>query len=256
MGDRRKIQILTDDLGNTLNGQNFIKRGKSFYRIKGDGILQILDFNYEPRGLCYDLNIRLYSLYSSFCDYWGRPYSIMRFRGQDSATYLVQIGKHLFESVTVSPEEQLKILEEEGIPFLNSMRTQQHLLDGLFELERRGYHHHISWNDSCKLFPALCSKNYAVAEKICTAVLDQQAAAQNLDFTYDGKIYQFEEIYPKLSQYAQPVFYIWKLLLEENTAAIDAFLQKNYAENAERVKFCKKQKTSQHSDGSKENTFL
>lgn len=81
---RKLLEAATESRG-------FSKRGDAFFRILGDGVLQVLKFEYEPCFTHYSLNVGLFSMYSELRESWFTSsgciprYCVMNFVGKQNA---------------------------------------------------------------------------------------------------------------------------------------------------------------------------
>ena len=201
----------------------FITKRNSCFRIKGDGILQILKFEYEPWLSQYELRIGLYSLYSFLQPHWLTPSGcILR--------YPVMACTQMYQDVSYSPEQQLHALQEFGFAWLDAMHTQSDLVDAMCEIEIR-IHGKIQWIDSFKLAPYLSSGNYHAAERILSSILQQHLGPDvwttNPWTEIDYEIYRLR--YPGKDEH---LLLIYDWIHNKDISAIQSYLSDNFVVNS------------------------
>ena len=57
-------------LKDALQGSGFVRRGSAFFRVWGDGVLQVLKFEYQPGYQVHDLCVGIFSLYGKLYPGW------------------------------------------------------------------------------------------------------------------------------------------------------------------------------------------
>lgn len=241
-------KILASLLQEALDGQGFTKRGKSFFRVHGDGVLQTVNFTYEVHGGFYDLSIGLFSMYGElspefFTSTRYRPeYPIVRLVGRDCAHWARLVGKHQLSFLDTPVREQLAIFQEKGIPFLNSIRSQQHLADALYELETAVSAKRMCWRDPLKFAPYIKSGNYECAERVLKAIIDQRLwiLFEENYLVFDDEDYR--DFCENLDEYGQYIYGLYKMVRSRDDSGLQDWLNQNYEKNLGYAKFCMKRR--------------
>ncbi len=238
-------QELANKLAAVLDGHGFTKRGKSFFRIHGDGVLQILKFEYEVHGQFHDLHVGIQSLYSRleknhFTSAWCIPqYSILRLVGERSALRFQEVGRREYQFIYTSTDEQLDILRRKGLPWLDNITTQQKLLESIQFMDALNTDSANLLNDF-KIAPLLISGEYDEAIKIFQAILNQNANALKKDFSFDGSDSRFQQLWEQMNDEQRHYLELLRMAMQRDSNAIDDYLKKNYETNCGYAKFCMK----------------
>lgn len=164
-------------LGVALDGRGFYQRGDAYFRVVGDGVLQLLKFEYERSFSHFSLCVGLFSMYSELDRKWFTSsgcipqYSVMNFAGKASAVNINK-EKDIYTFEVLSPQAQIRTLDESAFSALDRTDTQIQLIDQMNQLDiaRWGT---IVWNDLNKFAPYLKSGDFKSAEKVLTSVLRQ-----------------------------------------------------------------------------------
>lgn len=230
--DERTIWLET-----ALEGQNFTRRGKAFFRVHGDGILQTIKFEYEPHNFgvvpsMHTLNIGLQSMYGELLKQWFSSTGCIP-RYDISNVLGVRWS-------TVTAEEQVEQLREHGIPWLNNVVTQRQLLEGIRYLETSwGGRMHLN-NDEL-IAPYMMLGDYKSAAQVISAILEQHANA-----LASNKRWQTSEQYligcQSLEEEDKPLKQRLNWLQTNDNETIHKYLMENYKRNCEFAKFCMKAK--------------
>lgn len=123
MGKREVRKLLET----ASDGRDFSRRGDAFFRILGDGVLQVLKFEYEPCFTHYSLNVGLFSMYSELRESWFTSsgciprYCVMNFAGKQNAINVKTDENNIYTFNVISPEAQIQTLEESAFPVLDSI---------------------------------------------------------------------------------------------------------------------------------------
>lgn len=230
--DERTIWLET-----TLVGQNFTRRGKAFFRVHGDGVLQTIKFEYEPHNFgvvpsMHTLNIGLQSMYGELQKQWFTSSGCIP-RYDISNVLGVRWS-------TVTAEEQVEQLREHGIPWLNSITTQQQHLEGIRYLETSwGGRMHLN-NDEL-IAPYMMLGDYKSAAQVISAILEQHASG----YTWDKRWQTYEEHIAYCRRWEQvdrPLKEKLNWLQANDHETIQKYLAENYKRNCELAKFCMKAK--------------
>lgn len=164
----------------------------------------------------------LYSLYSELHPNWlSSSGCILRY----PVSALAELGTN----DDVSVETQLSVLMEVGLPWLESICTQQKLIDAVCDFETRQYGK-IQWVDSFKLAPYLLSGDYLSADRVITSILQQHVGPHYWTTkqwtSEDYEIYKHR--YPGRDT---KLLEIHKWIVEDCSTAIDEYLRTNYVAN-------------------------
>ena len=222
-----------------MKPHGFTRRGTAFFRVYGDGVLQVVKFNRECSG-AKDLCIGLFSMYSELRPQWFTSsgciphYSVVNIIGERE-TLVFRFKPEYQDSIT----KQLNVLREEGIPWLNKISTQPEMSDGIRYLETSWGGPYI-WNDSFKIAPYLASGDLENAHRVVQAILDQR----NMAYKANRSIFQTEEEYQK---YLEPrleedkeLYRILDMTDRGDSDEIEMYLQRNYQNNVSYARFCMK----------------
>lgn len=231
--------FLTYELNKLLKPHGFVRRGTAFFRVHGDGILQVVKWSWE-RGGAKELYIGLFSLYSELLPRWFTGsgciprYPVVNILGK-RWTSVFRYEADYRDSLV----EQLTALREAGIPWLNNIVTAEDMSRGIHYLETSwgGSYH---WNDSVKIAPYLRSGELENARHAVQAILDQH----NMAYKANRKLYKDEESF---QNYLQPwleqdraLYDLRSMIDRGDTAEIEAYLQNNYEKNLPYACFCMK----------------
>lgn len=237
MNDPKKIitQLLCD--------HGFKRRGAAYFRVYGDGVFQVLKYVTERTCKGLMLRIGLNSMYSEMQPQWFTSsnclvrHELAKVIGERYTANLGDLSNG-FVLQAYSLEQQLQILEQYGVHFLNSMGTQQQLLEKVHQLET-AWGGSVRWNDSTKIAPYLVTNNLQMAEKVVDAILDQHVIASNVN-----QKHMPEEVYLewKKREEAYDVMFheIKKMIQQKNIDKIQCYLQRNYEINCQLARFCMK----------------
>lgn len=228
---------------NVFTSNRFVRRGNSYFRVWGDGILQVVKFEYETHGKYYDLSFGLFSMYGELMPQWFTSggsitkYPVVNFIGKRSSFYLESDG--CFRKIhSVSPEKQLSIFSDVVLTWLNQITTQNELANGICFLDKQLYGE-IIWNDSLKYAPYLFSGNLEKAEKVIQAILAQYAFA----IERNRSLLDPEEFHIYHSCLLDEINLLEKKLhisQAPEKEKISEYLNTNYVENMQLAKFCLK----------------
>lgn len=215
--DFAELQALCGSFG-------FARKGKSFFRIWGDGVLQIIKYGHERAFRSDLICIGLFSMYA--------PLEPKHFTASGCiAKYSIM---NCYEQNAVPPisappvQTQIDMLRDRVAPWLNSINTQKRLIEAMTKLDR-------SWNDSAKIGPYLACGQQNHAKKVIKEIIGSSAFAQirnapEREETVDEllvRVYQEKTIYYGVIE-----------IIDRGEEAIQAYLQTNYTTNAGYARFC------------------
>lgn len=164
-------------LGVAVDGRDFFQRGDAYFRVVGDGVLQLLKFEYERSFSHFSLCVGLYSMYSELDRRWFTSsgcipqYSVMNFAGKASAVNINE-EKGIYTFEVLSPQAQIRTLNESAFLTLDRINSQEQLINQMNRLDIARWGS-IVWNDLNKFAPYLKSGDFRSAEKVLTSVLRQ-----------------------------------------------------------------------------------
>ena len=251
-------------LKNALQGTGFVRRGSAFFRVWGDGVLQVLKFERQRGGRVRDLSVGVFSMYGRlypewftssgciprasivsfidlrFVDYYLSP---NRFTKTDNGQFLYdgfpvmvepkqwlrdENGEHWKYYFT--PEQQVHILTEKVLPWLNDMTSQSLAAKAMYKI----------WpvpNDDLRFDAHLAAGEWIEAEQTMSAILKQHAdahASWKRTFSED----KYAEMVARQEVRDVPLKVAHKMLQEKDEEAISSYLRENYKRNCELAKFC------------------
>lgn len=257
---RNPAHLLKDALQDT----GFVRRGSAFFRVWGDGVLQVMKFERQNIHEVHDLSIGVFSMYGRLYPEWFTSNgcipraSIAGFVGLRFVDYYLSPnrftktdnGQYLYDGFPVSidttqrmwdengerlkyyftPEQQVYILTEKVFPWLNHMTTQSLAAKAMYEIEPIP-------NDSLRFDAHLAAGEWAEAEQTLSAILKQHADAQaSWKRTFSPE--KFAEMVARQEVRDAPLKTAYKMLQEKDENAISSYLTENYQRNRELAKFC------------------
>lgn len=226
--------VYRNELKELCVNSGFTPKRQSYFRLIGDGVLQVIKCRYELRLHGYVVFIGLFSMYGVLEPQWFTAsgciprYSVTNCYDQNNKPL----------TFAAPMRTQLEMLRNQVLPWLDSIDTQKKLIRAILKLDPR-------WNDSLKIGPYVACGQYNHGKKVIREILFQHdfARSNGPRFTEgsDGMLYLDRE------QEDDDFMTLLDMLSREDSAEITAYLQKNYARNMEYAKFClpkgRKQKT-------------
>jgi len=213
---------------------SFLQRGRSFFRLYSQNVLQVIMFRYERCFEHYSLDIGLMSIYSEpdpefFSSSSALPnYSICCLNNQSTAVSMTEIDGHVNLNIT-SPSDQLDILNQKGFDWLDSISSQAKLLEALCYLDKAAYQG-IVWNDMQKLAPYLSLGDYRSANMVISAILDQHLGPKSFatpPWTSEDYL-RFSNTFPNKDK---DLLQIYHWIQEKNEQSIKNYLVQNRTQN-------------------------
>lgn len=211
----------------------FHRRGTAFFRIIGDGVLQVL--KYDKSRVPYNpiLLVGLFSLYGEIDPFWLTSRGCI-------PRYWVYTLICPFEPTTKfilsGPEmkEQMAVLTEQGFLWLDSITDQATLVDAICKLDisMRGS---ISWNDMEKFAPFLSCNNFTSAEKVIQAHIEQYLSARERNSNHINEA-TVERYLTDMHKFEE----LLEMVQNKDVEKMQMFLSKNYSQNIQYTMFCKK----------------
>ena len=212
-------------LRNLCIASGFAQKGKTFFRVVGDGVLQVIKCKYQ-RMLNGDIiSVGLFSMYGYLQPQWFTAAGcILRY---DIASCFYQRDLPLWCAIPI--QDQLDMLSSQVLPWLNSLDTQKKLIGAITKLDPR-------WNDSLKIGPYLACGEMNHAKKVLRELLNGNAfmSAGCPQFCEDSNGMLFLN---KEKDAHQPQALL-EMISREDPAEIDAYLKENYTRNLAYAKFC------------------
>lgn len=253
-------------LKNALQGTGFVRRGSAFFRVWGDGVLQVLKFERQRIYEVHNLSVGVFSMYGRLYPEWftssgciprasiasfvGLPFvdnylSPNRFTRADNGQFLYdgfpvmvepkqwlrdENGEHWKYYFT--PEQQVHILVEKVLPWLNEMTNQSLAAKAMYKISPVP-------NDSLRFDAHLAAGEWIEAEQTMSAILKQHADAQaSWERTFSKD--EYAEMVARLEMEDVPLKAELKMAQEKDEEAISSYLSDNYKRNCELAKFCMK----------------
>ena len=253
-------------LKDALEGTGFVRRGSAFFRVWGDGVLQVLKFERRRVYQVHDLSIGVFSMYGSLSPEWFTSSgcipraSIACFVGLRSVDFFLppnrftktDNGQFLYDGFPVmveperwlrdkngehwkyyfTPEQQVHILVEKVLPWLNEITSQSLAAKATYEI----------WpvpNDGLRFDAHLAAGEWTQAEQTLSAILKQHTDAQeSWQRTFSQE--EFAKLVARQEDLDAPLKVAYKMVQEKDEDAISSYLKKNYKRNCELAKFCMK----------------
>ena len=253
-------------LKNALQGTGFVRRGSAFFRVWGDGVLQVLKFERQRIYQVHDLSIGVFSMYGRLYPEWFTSSgcipraSIASFVGLRSVDYYLSPnsftktdnGQFLYDGFPVTvepkqwlrdengehwkyyftPEQQVHILVGKVLPWLNEMTNQSSAAKAMYKISPVP-------NDSLRIDAHLAAGEWTEAEQTMSAILKQHADAQaSWQRTFSQE--KFAEMVARQEVRDVPLKAAYKMVQEKDENSISSYLTDNYKRNCELAKFCMK----------------
>lgn len=251
-------------LKNALQGTGFVRRGSAFFRIWGDGVLQVIKFERQRIHQTHDLRVGIFSMYGRLCPAWftssgciprGSVASFIGLRFVDGylpPTYFTKTdkGQFFYKGFPVSvdssqrlwdengenwkyfftAEQQVHIFVEKVLPWLNDMTSQSSAAKSMYEIEPVP-------NDSFRFDAHLAAGEWIQAEQTMYAILKQHAEAkESWKQTFSKE--KFAEMVARQEVRDAQLKAALKMVCEKDEEAIRSYLNNNYEKNCELAKFC------------------
>lgn len=214
-----------DELKKLCIASGFMRKGQAFFRLIGDGVLQVIKCKYE-RNLRGDIiSVGLFSMYGYMQPQWFTASgSIPRY---SIANCFYQNNTPLVFAVPL--QTQLDMLSRQVLPWLDSIDTQKKLIRAISKLDPR-------WNDSLKIGPYLACGEYNHAKKVIREILAQH------DFARMNKSLDIEDsnslTFLKREHEDDDLYAMLEMISREDYCAINIYLKGNYERNMVYAKFC------------------
>ena len=249
-----------------LQGTGFVRRGSAFFRVWGDGVLQVLKFEPQRIYQVHDLSIGVFSMYGRLYPEWFTSNgcipraSIASFIGLRFVDYYLppnrltktDNGQFLYDGFPVmvdpkqwlrdedgehwkywfTPEQQVHILIEKVLPWLNDMTSQSLAAKAMYKITPVA-------DDSLRFDAHLAAGEWLEAEQTMSAISKQHSDAKaswKRTFSQD----KYLEMVARQEVRDEPLIAAYKMVKEKNEETISSYLSDNYKRNCELAKFCMK----------------
>ena len=131
-----------------------------------------------------------------------------------------------------TPEQQIHILTERVLPWLNDMTSQSLAAEAMYRITPVP-------NDSLRFDAHLAAGEWTEAEQTMSAILKQHSDAKaswKRTFPQD----KYDEMVARQEAKDEPLIAAYKMVKEKNEETISSYLSDNYKRNCELAKFCMK----------------
>ena len=225
--------LLFDELKKLFLASGFTQKGKTFFRLVSDGVLQVIKCKYQ-RNLGGDIIfIGLFSMYGYLQPKWFTAsgciphYSITSCVNQNNIP--------LFFAIPF--QTQLDLLSRRVLPWLDTIDTQKKLILTITKLDPR-------WNDSLKIGPYLACGEINHAKKVIREILAQH----NFGRISSNQYYEDSNgfLFLKREHNDNSLEALLEMITRNDRDEINTYLRDNYARNLEYARFCVKH--SEHRD--------
>lgn len=194
----------------------FHSRGSAFFRIIGDGVLQVVKLQYQMRRYSYEISVGLFSMYGELQPEWfTASHCIPRY-------YIGELVSQSDRPILFppAPNIQLDLLLNEGISYLDSINSQCGLVKAISMVDRR-------WNDELKFAPYLACGDIGSARRVLKAINDQHGFAQaNFEPTLVDDV---EEYMTRIRKENEKICQLQQML--DNPECIREYLVENCSRN-------------------------
>lgn len=246
-----EINDALKELARFLKPYSFIRVRKAFFRIIGDGILQVVKFEYEPRGNSYSLQFGFFSMYnhmnnSMFTSFGSIPqFDAMSLVGKktfDNISWDLpedlflmmaaamklehwgkdESGRFITESVATA-QQQLDVFMAHGMELLNRIQTDEDFLEAKKECKgKMGLRIEDDFDDVASYFK---TGQFMKAEKIMEDLLAHNRDA--IECRRQCGILPSEYSLMEMDRHE----HILKIAREQDQGEISAWLTKNHKQN-------------------------
>ncbi len=155
------------DLHDICVQAGFKRKGSAYFRIVGDGVLQVVKPEYERALWGHILYIGFFSMYGDLLRQWFTSlgciprYAVMNCAAQNEMP------------IVFAPpiSDQIELFRNSVIEWMNSVDTQKKLATAIRKLDSR-------WNDDLKIGPYLACGELNHAKKVVQSILEQHQFAR------------------------------------------------------------------------------
>lgn len=240
-------------IDNNLNALNcickeagFVKKGKVYYRVYGDGVLQVIRYSKKEHPFYEEIvNIGLFSMYGEIdnivfepnhcCPIYNSLYLSKPCWEYEEpfigASYIDLRNLSILEGVEVFHLD-LKHIRNTVIPYMNGVSTQKKLIEAYAHLDNVCSHieperveNSFIWTDINKFAPFLHEGDYLSAEKVILAYL-----IGNYDYPSDTDFNK-----PLTDSRAEGLRQKLLIARSANKESIYSYMSHNYEYNTEKI---------------------
>ncbi len=217
--------LFRNELNRICSASGFTQKGQSYFRLIGDGVLQVIKCKYERKLGGHIIYIGLFSMYSDLQPQWFTSSGCIPRYTIDNCYY--QNNMPLVFAIPL--QIQMEMLESQVIPWLDTIDTQKKLLKAILKLDPR-------WNDILKIGPYLVCGEHTHAKKVIREILSQN------NFMITKEYHYVEDsnglMFLKKEQEDVDIGVLLEMISRGATNEINSYLNKNYARNMVYAKFC------------------
>ena len=220
-----------------LKDANFVKRGSAYFRVHGGEVLQVIKIEKKRDGNT-TLNIGLFSMYSKLLPQWFTSQGcIPRYSVNDLVAKQTKYSYIHTNQQNPYIASIVELMIHNGIPWLDSIDTQQNILAGfnLLEMNRFGK---INWVDELKFAPFLACEDYCSAEKVITSILEQHRYAQRMNKSAFSNPDAYFEYVNRMNKDDMHYLFLLEMVQQQNILQIRKYLEENYQNNTKCARFC------------------
>ena len=205
-----------------LKNAGFVKRGSEFFRVHGDGTLQVLKC--DKRNGWY---IGLFSMYSELQPQWFTSLGCI-------PRYSIN---ELADPQQLSPASQTELLVDRCLPWLEALDTHRKMLDGLFLLET-SHGGEIRWVDELKIAPFLLCRDYVAAEKVIFSILENHRVARYMNKALYPYTDDYQKYVVRRASDDAKLLLLAEMIQQRDEQKIHMYLSENWLRNSSYARFC------------------
>lgn len=235
------------EMQRVLEPHFFKRRGKAFFRINGDGIVQVIKLDFERISSHYAIRFSLHSMYGILQPSWFSSngcitrYAFVNLIGEQTTVRIKRDGNFV-QASPISICEQMDVMCHSGISFLDEICTQATLIAAMHRLDliRFGKDYPPSMNIS--LFaPSLYIGDRDSAKSIIEKYLclhkipnDKWCSETAILETMQSLLPSGQKLVPADIELARMA----DLVFNATPDTIQKWLQENYDNNVKLARFC------------------
>ena len=220
-----------------IKESHFFKRGSAYFRMQGEGILQVIKFEKSRTGVS-NLNIGLFSMYSELLPQWFTAQGcIPRYPIIDLISRNAVHQPILEKDRSCYFASQIEILLSDGIPWLDAIDTHKKMLDALFMLELNRYGK-VRWCDELKFSPLLICQDFPSAERVISSILENHRIARKMNRTLFTTADDYQRYVGQRQKEDEQYEYLLKMVQQRDQNQINQYLDRNNTRNNRLAKFC------------------
>jgi len=238
---------LTELLKEQLNDTTFVKKGKAFFRVWGEGVLQVIKFEYEPHMAYRVLSVGFQSMYGNLRKQLFSSSGCITGYGVSLIRSMAEGRTERIPPLFLTAEEQLCLLKDYALPFLDTIKTQSDLGKAYCALDNTESGS-VIWNCTRKMDAFLAAGEYALADKVVSSILRQHLPSrdeagrllENEDYWAlpwnESNYSEYEKKYHREEDDDFLKIHHW--IASEDYDSIQKYLRDNYEQNCQYAKFC------------------